>query len=748
MNMPAPPALPPLTLAAARAPRRVLSAVATVAVLGLLALRLPHAVAGLPDQATATLHTVLESFYVGGATAIFCVAWYAPRQNYPLPSTLIACLCVPLGLLAALHLAVYQVDGATAARLGAQTRLSLMSAVLAAALAPPAKSLSNALRLALLGMAVALTLWLAWTSFAVAMSEPLRQGLVAAGLIAAFLLARRRVATDAAASQIGVAAAFAGLAEACFAVDAADASMRGVLGICGHAFGLLALEAMFFAVYREAIDAPYRSMEQARRDAQIEKERVETIVRSIADGVVVVDGELRVASMNPVAGWLFGATEADHGTTAPQALQQLAAPVCAAAIVADVEACLREGRARTAQAYTELRSRDGLVSTVEHSVSPIRDSGGRVRGAVLVLRDVTTRKVMEELLIGREEQFRTLAENSPDIIVRYDRDCRCLYVNATCELLAGMPARDLLRKTPTEAAPMPMPQAQALQDMVSGVVASRQGADLDLSWQRKQGDLVSFSVRAAPEFDDAARVVSVLTVARDITAMKQTERRLRESRAQLRELSARREEAREEERKRIAHDLHEELGQTLTALRIAISTLSLQYGKLIPDLQEKIRSMLGLVDQTIDGMREAVTSLRPTTLDAGLAVGLEWLVHEFQAHTLIVCGLHLPEDGLDFDDARATAAFRIVQEALTNIARHAQATRADVSLRHEKTHWLIKVRDNGCGFDVKRPRDGGSGIHDMWERALMLNGEFSISSSRGLGTVIKVLFPQGTAPGP
>ena len=80
-----------------------------------------------------------------------------------------------------------------------------------------------------------------------------------------------------------------------------------------------------------------------------------------------------------------------------------------------------------------------------------------------------------------------------------------------------------------------------------------------------------------------------------------------------------------------------------------------------------------------------------------------------------------------------------------NIARHSGATRTDVSLRNGNSHWLIEVRDNGCGFDAKRPPDGGSGIHDMRERAVMLNGEFSISSSRSLGTVIKVLFPQTTA---
>jgi len=227
----------------------------------------------------------------------------------------------------------------------------------------------------------------------------------------------------------------------------------------------------------------------------------------------------------------------------------------------------------------------------------------------------------------------------------------------------------------------------------------------------------------------------------DITVRKETEQRLGESRLQLQELAARREQVLEDERKRIAQDIHEELGQALTALRLRISALSLEYGNGVPGVQEKSLLMLRLVDRALQGMRSVVAALRPPVLDAGLAAGIEWLAQEFTRHTDIECALHPPQAWPIIDDKHATAVFRILQEALTNAARHANASRVDIIATCHNHACTIKVRDNGNGFAAKDESSASFGVASMRERALMLAGRCEVHSRPGHGTVVEITFP-------
>jgi signal transduction histidine kinase len=236
-------------------------------------------------------------------------------------------------------------------------------------------------------------------------------------------------------------------------------------------------------------------------------------------------------------------------------------------------------------------------------------------------------------------------------------------------------------------------------------------------------------------------VVGALAIGRNITAFKEAERRLKESQHLLRELAARNETVREEERKRLTREIHDELGQYLSALRLGISVIGLQFAEDNPALKEKIQGMIKLVDAMIKVVRNVVSALRPAALDMGIASALEWLVDEFMARTGVDCELHVPKGEIPLEDQRATQVFRIVQESLTNIGRHAEASEVSIRLERNGSQYTLEVRDNGRGFDPAIRKKKSFGLVGMRERALMLGGDVDIHSETGRGTAVRVSFP-------
>ncbi len=228
-------------------------------------------------------------------------------------------------------------------------------------------------------------------------------------------------------------------------------------------------------------------------------------------------------------------------------------------------------------------------------------------------------------------------------------------------------------------------------------------------------------------------VVAVLTSVVD---------RLHRSLEQLRALSSRLETVREEERKRIAREIHDELGQALTAIKIELSSLLFEW----PTEQKPSKradSILRLVDQTIQSVRKISTELRPGILDAlGLVAAVEWAAEEFETRTGTRCRPDLPKDVLEIDQERTTAIFRILQETLTNIARHADATQVDIRLTIEDGSLILDVHDNGIGISGEQLSASGSlGILGMRERVLLLGGEFLMSGEPNQGTRVRVRIP-------
>jgi PAS domain S-box-containing protein len=372
---------------------------------------------------------------------------------------------------------------------------------------------------------------------------------------------------------------------------------------------------------------------------------------------------------------------------------------------------------------------------------PVRDDSGRIHRIVGITRDITERKQAEAIMHAREQEFRAFVENSPDSIVRYDTECRRVYLNPVAISCTRMPLEEMLGRSPVETPHGNLAAARKLQAYLQQVIASGEPLSGSIDWRSADGRGAYYDLRVVPEFDRSGKLASVLSIGRDIRALKEAEQRLQESHDVLRELAARRETAREEERKHIAREIHDELGQILTALRMDVSMLRLKYAKTMPALLDDVQALVCTVDKTIQVVRDVVAELRPMVLDMGVAPAIEWLVAEFERHGRTACRLRVCDSAAVLDEQRATVVFRIVQESLTNIARHAEATQVDISLESDGSHYWLKVRDNGKGFQPARVRKASFGLISMRERALMLGGAVHIASQPGLGTEICVRIP-------
>jgi PAS domain S-box-containing protein len=229
----------------------------------------------------------------------------------------------------------------------------------------------------------------------------------------------------------------------------------------------------------------------------------------------------------------------------------------------------------------------------------------------------------------------------------------------------------------------------------------------------------------------------------DITERMQAQEERQRSIEQFRALAARLQCVREEERKRVAREIHDQLGQVLTAIKIELSSLALEFPAEQKHQSKKTASILKLVEETIQSVRRISTELRPGILDdLGLVAAIEWAGEEFEARTGTKCHLDLPADDISLDTEQATAVFRIFQETLTNVARHADASETKVRLAKDSHNLTLEVQDNGLGIPEDKLSNGKSlGILGMRERALLLGGELTIRGAPGKGTTVRVQIP-------
>jgi len=274
-------------------------------------------------------------------------------------------------------------------------------------------------------------------------------------------------------------------------------------------------------------------------------------------------------------------------------------------------------------------------------------------------------------------------------------------------------------------------------------LAAGKSFDDEMRLQRADGEYRWFLVRTVPLRDELENIVKWFGTSTEIEDRKRAEDALRSSLDELRALAGRLQSVREEERTCVARQIHDELGQALTGIKLESASLMRELPEEAKQQLARAQSIAKLADETIQAVRRIATELRPGILDdLGLAAAVEWVSEEFQARTRTQVQLTLPGVGLAIDREHATALFRILQEMLTNVARHANATQVNLRLVKEEGSLILEVQDNGKGVSKDELSVGRSlGILGMRERALLLGGELTITSAPAFGTTVTVRIP-------
>lgn len=390
----------------------------------------------------------------------------------------------------------------------------------------------------------------------------------------------------------------------------------------------------------------------------------------------------------------------------------------------------------------EFIRKDGTYLPAIVSATAVRGSKGEFLQSRSTLNDLSRyKRVVHELRLS-EERYRGLFGSIRDAVFVYslrdDGSAGCFVVvnDVACERL-GYSRDELLRMTPADIdAPNCQPNIKpTIEQLVvhSSIV-------FECTHVTKDGRSIPVEVSASLFVQSGQSLVVAL--ARDITERKRAERELIDSREQLRKLAAYDNDVREEERKRIAREVHDELGQLLTALRMDIVMLQMRFDE-VPGVFDKSEQMLALVEKTIKVARHVTSHLRPPVLDSGIVGALDWLAEDFTRRTNVQCSFDQQLPDLIEDDTLATTLFRIAQESLTNVTRYAFARNVRISLVSSNGLLKLTIEDDGCGFNpsaVMQARNS-FGLLGMHERAISVKGTLCIDSAPGRGTRVEIEVP-------
>lgn len=397
--------------------------------------------------------------------------------------------------------------------------------------------------------------------------------------------------------------------------------------------------------------------------------------------------------------------------------------------------------------YRVLRA-DGQPRWLHDHGMPLFDSTGAFAGLMGVCVDVTDQRTAQ-VQATPERRLARLVEQSRDMVyrVRLTPSVALEYVGGAVQAITGRPPEEwyadpLLIQSAVH--PDDVHAIAITPDQVAGTVMSS-----TFRWVHPDGTVVWAEHFRMPIFDGAGHIVGVEALARDITHRVDSERRLRESEEQMRQLAAHLQTAREEERAEVSRELHDELGQTLTALKLEINRAVSVFDSDASNVKtvDRLQSVVGLVDLGIGMVKRISARLRPATLDhLGLAEAIRWEAATFKARTGIRCQLRANRQHTRLNNEQQTALFRIVQEALNNVVCHANASSVQVSIKETDAGVDMTIRDNGRGITAAQAAAPKSiGLLGMKERAARVGASFAIAGKRGKGTVVSIHLPLETA---
>lgn len=354
---------------------------------------------------------------------------------------------------------------------------------------------------------------------------------------------------------------------------------------------------------------------------------------------------------------------------------------------------------------------------------------------------VNARRKAEEKAQFANTELSQIFETAADGMRVVDKEFNVLRVNETFSTLTGMSGEEIIGKKCFEVLHGPLCETDNC-PMVR-VLDNGQRVEIDSEKVRQDGIRIPCIITATPFRGPDGDIIGIVEDFKDISGRKRSDKELKESQEKLRSLAAHLQVVREKERGRIAHEIHDELGQALTALKMDVHWIRRKLPEIENELVKKTTTMLALIDATVHSVKRIISELRPRLLDDfGLSAAIENHTEEFVKRTGVQCDIEsIPED-IILDEARSLALFRIFQETLTNIARHAVATRFSVILKKSDTEVLMKVSDNGRGFlknQLSSPQSFG--IIGMRERAHSFGGSLDITDEKGKGVTVRVTIP-------
>ena len=361
----------------------------------------------------------------------------------------------------------------------------------------------------------------------------------------------------------------------------------------------------------------------------------------------------------------------------------------------------------------------------------------------VVARDITARLRAQEELRASETRFHLVTRATTDVVYDWDMATNAIWWNENLRIQFGYAGRPEDLGIAFWTSLIHPDDAARMDASLSGAVAGGKTFWADeYRFRRTDGSYANVLDRGYIVHDADGKAARMIGAMMDITDRKQTEQRLRDSREQARALTGHLERIREEERTRIAREIHDELGQALTGLKMDLSWFAARLPNQ-PALADKSAAMLKLIDSTVHAVRRLSTELRPAILDnLGLIPAIEWLAQEFQKRTGVTCEFTSDNEDLTLDEQRTTALFRICQEALTNVTRYAQARAVRIALTTDGGPITLRIHDDGRGITEAETRGTKSfGLLGMRERARLLGGTLEIRGEKDAGTTLTVRVP-------
>ncbi|MBN8761469.1 MAG: sensor protein [Thiobacillus sp. 65-69] len=403
------------------------------------------------------------------------------------------------------------------------------------------------------------------------------------------------------------------------------------------------------------------------------------------------------------------------------------------------------GPARRIALRAHCRRRDGSLYPVAVRIVPTGDDGQRL----WIARDLSGREAARLAMTQSPPDLRAVVAHIPgmayQVLRKPDGSTTLRYVSAQSARLLGIKAASL-RARPERFFDLILDEDKP--DYLTRLAAAG-GVPMSFNWEgriwlKAWHDVKWVNLRVSRRETPEGTIWDGIML--NVTHSREADAEIRRSRAQLAALAAHVETAKEQERLNLAREVHDDLGGNLAAIKIGLSGLLRRLPGDQTALIERTAYLDNVVDQTIEATHRIAASLRPPVLDFGIVSALEWQIERFGHTTGMACTLDAPATPIPLGTDAAIAVFRIVQEALTNVAKHARASRVKVGLALDGDTLVVRVTDNGQGIAAKPPRNGsGFGVLGMTERAAALGGELIVEAAPRRGTQVRLQVP--LAPG-